>query len=69
MGSVRKISEGVRVDKLRRNSLFVTQRRRVRKRLKERIPQGGGIDGQDSSGRLAKTRRPSDPGEVVRDLA
>jgi hypothetical protein len=53
---VRKVSEGVRVDKLRRDSSFVTQWRSARKRLKEessrrkilteRIPYGGGIDGQ-----------------------
>jgi hypothetical protein len=51
---VRKVSEGVRVDKLRRDSSFVTQQRSARKRLKEessrrkilteRIPYGGGIN-------------------------
>jgi hypothetical protein len=64
MGSVCKVSEGVRVDKLRRDSSFVTQRRSARKWLKEesnrrkilteRIPYGGGIDGQVLQGETRK---------------
>jgi hypothetical protein len=72
---VRKFSEGIRVDKLRRDSSFVIPWRGPRRRFE----QEGALEREKSlrrrnrrpgfAGRFAKSRRPSDLGEVARGFS